>query len=643
MKLKALVLVVSVSVLATLGLFAATISASSRIDGPTLREALFSRLGEWMGGEVVWRGPVSLEGVFNMRLEAENVEIKGVKRLGVTWRFKVGKLSAHLNWFDAANGQPTFSDLTLENVSAVADILPTPESGGPSLAATLGMAGLSPVFEIGRAGARKTASPFTRIQILNAQTAFTSSLSGGARRRAHPRLKIIDMQIKFGADGEQELVGTVDWRRQTFAVTAQRGAPGEKLAKAPVDLFVGGRLFTLTASGELTSGPEQEPQFKGEAALTSSDLPATTRWLKINPLNKLSFAADSLSVSGHVTWKENELSLSQLEAGLDGRSLSGAVSIKNRSSGQNNAGRLGVEGAIVLSDFDLNALTSFTLEEAAPGTPSLLGEVDADLRISVNRLSAGGVSDGGAALTLLAKDGWVSADLADMAVLGGKLRGHFALDVSHPKHRLVIRATGADLDSAQFSRAISASGWLTGGANVNVEAQAEGADWPGLFRSLNGEADVTFSEGGGVGLDLVGLAGGEGARRESRRASRLSWTGRGFMRFDTLRAELAIDHGRIRSKSFELATGRTTVAGRCLVDLQGQSIDWRFDIHRAPAAETDDASESDDAARPAEALASSVTIKGPWLNPSIRIGDPGAALGGPTGAKSHLSGQTPNG
>jgi hypothetical protein len=651
MKLKALVLIVGVSVLPAIGLFAAAIPAPDRAEASALSDAFFSRLGEWIGGESVRHGAVRLNGLLNMRLEAENVEIKGVRRQGVAVRLKVGKLSAQFNWLGAVTGRPAFSDLTLEDILVAADAPLALEEDAQGLAGPFGMADFAPLLGAGHPGAHGKSTPFPRIRIRDARVVFTSRRSHGRRRRVHPRLNIADMQIEFGPQGSQDFAGNIVWRNQAFALTGRKSAPGPggNLAGSTLDLSLSGGLFTLSASGELTARPERQPQpqFKGEMTVASTSFAAAAHWLGLALPRTLEAAGEAASVSGSVTWNKHEFSIDGLRAELSRRSVSGILSVKDGPAEDGKDRRLAIEGTLALSSFDASALNGLVLEEdganAGRGLAGFLRVANADLRVSVNRFSVGGVSGASAALTLLAKDGKLSVDMADMAVLGGRVRGHFSIDASRPQRRLVVRATGADLDSAQLSQVFDAPGWLTGDASVNVEAQAEGRDWAEALRSLNGEADVSFSEGGGVGLDPAGPAGdGRGAHRENQGPGHLNWTGRRSMQFDTLRAELAIDHGRIRSKNFELSAEGKAVVGRCIIDLPGQFIDWRFDV-RLMAPLGVDATTGSGGALDAGGLASSVTIKGPWRKPSISVGEPGAKPDCSAGARSHLQKTTPNG
>jgi AsmA protein len=620
MKLKALVLFVGAGVFAVMGLFAAAVSAPGQADVPALSEALVSRLGEWMGGDVARHGTISLKTFFNMTLEAENVEIKGSKRFDSMLRLRAGKLSARLDWLDVIMGRPNFRELTLENVTIEAKAPPALVGASQSSPGSIGLGGFAPLFEIGPSGGEQPVGAFTRVRISNARVVFAAQAANG-RRRVYPRLMIPDLQMTFDADGGQEISGDVAWRDQSFSVTAHKGAvgsPGSAMAGAPLELQLSNKLFALTASGELTADKDREPQFRGEASVGSANMAEASRWLKIAALERASYAgfgAGVFSAEGHVSWKGRELTISRLQIKQAAREITGALTIKE------GAVRPEVEGALALSDFDLGALTG------AGWDAGYFKSLNADLRVSVKKLVAGDVSGEAAALTLSLKDGKLSADLVDLAVLGGRVRGHFAFDASQPQRSLAVRATAADLDSAALSRAMNMTGWLTGGADLNVEARADAAgDWPTLLRSLSGEARVTFSEGGGVGLDLLQFAGADGAVRWSAgQAERWNWTERGFMKFDALRGEFAIEHGRIRSKSFELSTGEQAVAGRCLVDLAGKSIDWRFDIRPAePVASGDEAASaggSSEAVAGAE-FAPSVIIKGPWLNPSLHVGEP---------------------
>jgi uncharacterized protein involved in outer membrane biogenesis len=619
MNLKALALGAGAVILAATGLYAAALSAPGLVDGPALREALVARLGDWAGGEVAMRGPVRLKSLFSLTLEAENVEIKGARHADNILWLKAGRLSARLHWLDVITGRPNFSELTLDGVTMAADAA----SASPGGAAVPGLASFKPLFEASRKGwggpTNPFACPFARIRISNGSVAFASH-----DRRAHPRLRIVDMRLDYPGDGV-EIEGNVVWRNEPFSVAARTVAAdrgdsersGGKPAAAALDVFVYSRLFDLAAAGEVSAGAEEGPKFKGEATLTSLNVVDAARWLKIGLPE--SYAAGAFAATGRVSWKSREFSVDHLEAGLDDRRISGALTLKAPRSLPGEGGREGaraeIDGSLALSDLDLAALARFPSGQerldSAPGLSGLLETVDADLRLSVKRLSAGNVAGGSAALTLLARNRRLSADLADFVVMGGRVRGHFVLDASQPQRSLVIRATASELDSAEVTRIADMPGWLKGGADLNIEVRAEAADWSRMLQSLTGEVKLNFAEGGSMGLNLLGLT--EPAEADAGLQGGLSWSDRGVMRFDALRGEFVIEHGLVRSKTLELSAGDRALKGRCALDLPGQTMDWRFGVQHRDTAESE-ASQGGDAFSPA------VIIEGPWRRPRVHVG-----------------------
>lgn len=650
MRLKAFLLIAGAAVLLAMIVLAAGFSASGLAEGPALRKALMTRLVDWRlgdpeGGGVVLRGPVRLTGFPTMAIEAENVEFKRGGRPGAGLGLNVERLRARLRWLDLIMGRPGFSELTLEGAVFQADWPSGADGGGGALAAAI----VGPAPEPAEARlsfwlARTAPAP---LRLRKGWIAFR-----GSDRRAHPRMEILDMSLRRGDGGVLEMAGDFAWRRQTYAFTLRKGGPSadhEGLSAAPLRVSVEHRLFRLAADGLLIRDRTGGLRFKGEAKASSADAGGAARQLNLSLPATLTPTV--FSASGQLDWKEREIGVERLEASLDALRAAGALSVRLAKADGGQAAPLGLEGTLALSSLDLRALEPGILEPAfLDGSPPATGDGAGfhpaltdllrwgavDLRLSVGRLSIGGVAGGSAAVAVLSREARLSVDLADFAVLGGRVRGHFALDASQPSRRVAVRATGEGLDSAELASAAGLPGWLSGGVDLNVEARASGRDQADLLRTLNGEIRAVFAEGGSVGFDLAGLMRREGPDDPGR----WSQAGRSATSFDALRGEFVIEQGRLRSKTLELTEDHQAVEGRCVVDLPARTMDWRFALRGETAGREGGAGAAVDAP-----FAPALVIEGPWGNPRVHLGEavPDGSRDRPTGGRTLAPIASPNG
>lgn len=139
---------------------------------------------------------------------------------------------------------------------------------------------------------------------------------------------------------------------------------------------------------------------------------------------------------------------------------------------------------------------------------------------------------------------------------------------------------------------------LAGTAAMDIRFLGAGASVDAIMRSLEGEGRFDFSAGEIIGFDLAGML----------RNLDASYVGAGNRTiFDSLTGSFAMQNGVLRNEDLALAASLVTVAGRGVVNLGDQVLDYRVTPEAMRNAQTGDA------------LRVPLLITGPWSAPRFRL------------------------
>ena len=305
---------------------------------------------------------------------------------------------------------------------------------------------------------------------------------------------------------------------------------------------------------------------------------------------------------------------------------------------------------IGLEQLDLLGASEWLLPTTKPATPvrdrllasalSWLRQLNLDARLSANSVVFGPLQTGPTAITLVAREGKLYADVAEMEVAEGSLTaqlelGLLASDMPQPPEaspagprpddepRLAVPLSDStslavpdpnELDLLQARMTASANGIafgellghffgkpiVSGVGNAQLMLSARGRTLDELLTNLEGDATLRLAENAAVGLDLDALA--EAVSVES--VTGLPEDARRAVSFDQLDARVVVRHGTLFSEHVVLSDGARTVTADGTINLADAQVYLRFD--RGLAA-------SDAAPRPA------VVVRGPFSSPVVHL------------------------
>ncbi len=562
------------------------------INAQPIRAKLVREIGSWTGGEVKLAGSVSVQDFFSLSVEAQDVEIGRFKAVPSIEGMKAESIVARIAWFNLLSGNFNFDKVRVQG--AVVDV----RANGPSDATRL-LADLAS----GSQGA-----PFDAF-VMEDSTIVLHSSDGKAERP----LRVTNAIVRTAKSGSRLITSAgIVWkdRRANLATRSFRSMTASRM---PFRVSISSDLLDASFDGDavLASRPDAE----GVLKFRSPDLAAAADWLEVDigP----AAVAHAMSASGDFTMAQEQATLTSAEISFAGQTAQAALTLKPG----NKAPRL--EGVLAFEHFDAMPLLAGRQNGAAKpqATAPFRIPIESDLRVSAKTLTWNGIQAGPAALVVTSKPERLTAEIAELGFLGGEMRGHIALDMTGPLPRATARLTGESLDAAGFLSLTKQRDWLSGEADVNVEAEATFDDPGQLFDRVVAHARVNFPEGGQMRLDIPRLA--TSALGESSGWNELDLTSAAF---DRLRFDMTLQDGQISFGNVVLAAAGRQLSGRGEIDLAGRSLDWQFNFLPAGEPARDGRSARGTGA---SAAGSHVLIKGPWASPTIRRdGSPSSMLPG---------------
>lgn len=371
----------------------------------------------------------------------------------------------------------------------------------------------------------------------------------------------------------------------TFDVRAGVPAGRKAAARVPLQASLKCALFTANVSGVVVKGAGLQLAAE-RAAIATPDLRAVARWLGIAAGPGSGFK--SFSARGSIDWTGSRIDLQPAELVLDGNSAQGSVSAEFGSD------RPRLEGTLAFNSLDLasylgnaeaagwSLLSAAASVFGAPqGTyaPSLATSLDADFRISADRVTIAHEDIGKAAASISLNDGRLNASVTEVELYeGGAATAQLAVDVRGPSPHFDM---SGDFKGVNLQHALALIGerpQLKGRANIAGNVSMAGSTTAELLSSVEGRIDLTAPGGVIVGIDTAGLmsAGQKPVSTVAGWGALLERSTSG----QSLDLRLTAAGGVVSTEHAELQTlaNRYTAAGS--VDLGGRSLD--LTVYRWP-------------------------------------------------------------
>jgi AsmA protein len=381
--------------------------------------------------------------------------------------------------------------------------------------------------------------------------------------------------------GMVALKGTASVRGKRVAFEAQANVgQGERRStqqvRVPLKLAIKSENLDISFDGRMMPGPEQT-EFQGHGDIAIPSGRALARWFgSYWPSGP---GLRDLSVRGQLRIGKQLVAFDNAVARMDGNEATGVLGLKLRQP------RPVLSGTLAYKQFDarpylssssaaLSATEAFSWSSLAAGalTVPLGMHLDADMRISADRVLFGAFELGRTAATIALKDGRLQADVADVKFVGGEGGGQITADFTGFVPKVTVRGKLDQVDLATLSASFAGAAYAQGKASLVSDLVGSGSTMHDLMRGMAGKLAIRAQSPGRIGIDLKALADAV----KDRPATGWLSAGRGATDYDALDMRLVVREGTILTESVDAKTsdGSWTAVG--IVNLPADRIDLRL-------------------------------------------------------------------
>lgn len=569
----------------------------------TIRIALTESMREWTGGTLTVSGPVRLSYFPRLQLELNNVRMAEIKSIASVDEIQAERVDVRLGLGSLISSDPvvdrvTFVDPVVQARTAGAAKDPDEASGASAAFATL------------------LRAPFEQIAIENGQITVSGPQTKEEFNGVALRLNISQ------PGGALSSRGTFTWRGQEVSFRHNSGA-GEKTGKAvrmPIELSIEGSL--LAAEVEGTATLDTGLKIDGDTDLQVPDLSGFAKWTGV--LLPDDMEGGAFAANGTFHWAGYRIGFDQGTFALDGNRAIGAVALEIGGP------RPQIEGTLALQRLDLTRYIRSRPTEESPNDAAgnrqreqsvqmdfpLLHHVNVDLRISTTELTAGQLSVGQSALSVVLNAGRLAADIAVFDICGGNGDGRLEFDATVPDSAFRATTTLTNVLAESCIGLFTSQSPLKGRADVTAELTSNGRVAEDLIAGLNGKAIIDIPEGQ-IAFDALRLL------TDLKAGPIKGWqdVSSDDVEFRELSGELLFRRGEIYTDSLQLGLVPNTLRVEGAVGLTRRNLDLRLQIAKAQE------SEAPGETKPEPELVGAIVIKGPWSEPTFRLEPPKSSAG----------------
>jgi uncharacterized protein involved in outer membrane biogenesis len=559
-------------------LFAIGAAAPYLADGGTIRSQLFSKMSGWADGRLQVNGPVYLTSLFDLTIEAHDVEIRNPARFAEVKTLRAERIAARLSLWDLLNRRITFEKVWLNGLT-----VSLREKPGSFSAVDLWNALVlndPPVLD--EALRHGKDAPFKTMVVRNARLEVADDVASafaglgsysGVVRRAR-------------GGGAFSITGGIEWRGERIEVDLRRtrftpeGPTHMAELRAGLEsaslgrIEVNGRI--VQANGDRFIGRIEANQAHVQPVAALLDIPGGA----VLAQARLSFSADVLASP----W---EIALQNLQFGVGATQASGLLRIE-LSDRPKITGTLGL-GALDLSGLRTGVISADARpdEGAAPASAleAVVARFDLDLRLSAESIVLDDISTGPAAAFLSANDGLAAVELAELMVFGGTVNGQFTGRWSDGGFSMSGKGRAENVDLAQVLTLPGAVPLATGIADISFTISSASDGLKGLAQSARLSGRLVSDDGGELALDVASLAARhreDAVLGEAQGEAITITANRGA--YDSMSCAFAFRGNRLDVHSLAIVQDQWLIRGRGGIDLAQQIVDWRFEAAQAAGA-----------------------------------------------------------
>lgn len=370
-----------------------------------------------------------------------------------------------------------------------------------------------------------------------------------------------DIESPVGLDGN------MIWNGEKLTIAAQ---------VSPLDFLTGDRgaasvsIGSGMLSGQFNGTVGLDGVASGRASMETGSLSRLLSWIGQDPGTPLG----PFSYAGNVTVGDGVVAFEKARISLDGSVARGAAKIST-------SGKTAIFANLSVDDLDLASLTGGTgsagqSNNAQPAdTPidlSMLRSVDAELFLNATRIGYGEVVAGPVQAKLSVKNGVARLVLPGAGFYSGTVQATIIADGANavPAIDLDMKMQGVNAlplftAAADFTR-------IEGKLNAAVSTRGAGRSTGELSASLNGTANVLFSDGALRGIDVAKIVN----NLQTIFVSGYKENSDDRTEFSELSVSMNIENGIAQTNDLRLLGPLVRMTGEGQIDLPRQTIDMRL-------------------------------------------------------------------
>ena len=483
------------------------------------------------------------------------------------------------------------------------------------------------------------------IRVTNGTVRYIDERSGSRHEIGNLEAELAFNDVAGSLESKGELV----WRGEKVTFEGRLGSPRALLQErqAGLRLRLVGRSFEANFDGRLMLA--EGVALEGTLDAKAPSVAAVARWLGSSPGSEREFGA--LALGSRVVVANGEIGLQDLKADVGDSALSGELAIAG------NGARPHVRGRLTLSELNLGRLLvrsgaprdrgeapqaqppqnaapnaiedilrrdndgatrtqvrGFTKRSPGGGWSddvfdlAPLGIADADLALSVDRVTYKDVATGPSRLALAVKDRVATITIENMQLYSGRGQGLLTLDGNGPAPVAGVNLELADVSMAPLLKDALGFDWLDGRGYVRLALAGQGASERQIVETLNGKVELTTISGSIAGFDIAKALKG----LERGRLTALKTAPGDATPFSEFAGTFVIAGGIAQNQDMRLINPHVRVTGAGTANLPLRQIDYTVRPKIVAAQPVDQ-----DAIVNLAGLEVPVRISGPWEKPSF--------------------------
>jgi len=413
--------------------------------------------------------------------------------------------------------------------------------------------------------------------------------------------KVTDLAMDVDLQGLEKpiaLSGALAWRGEAFSLTGQ--ADTAKLLAgnaAPVSVSVKGNRVSAGFDGKASTSGAVD----GAVRVETADLRGLMAWMG-QPIGAGSglktFKASGIfgmqgetisfeetrftldSTSGEANGKVELTGKPKVTARLALRELvldpylggssgtgggSGGSSAAKPSGGKKTGGKKGGSSGWSTAPIDFSGLQA----------------VDADFKVTTKEIRWDKIKIDGSALSVLIKNGVLTAELEKLALYGGSGSGTVKLSGASKTPEIAAAFSLSKLNAYPLLRDAADFEWIEGKAAIKLDVKSKGGSEQALVQGLNGTASYQFHDGAIRGINIPKMVRGLSIE------TLLGWQENPSAKtdFSSLGATFTIKNGVATTKDLAMLGPLVRMKGKGTTDMPKQTLSWRVDPKIVPTLE----------------------------------------------------------